>query len=597
MGQTNPSIYPSIPVAGTDLGTITPAVEALRNTVNLIILNGLSPNPSYTPSQTAQVFVTYKALKDYGVVGPPGPPGAQGPPGSPGISEAPNDTNMYARHALSWVNLGPATSTFVTEAPNDGNVYGRHGLSWQVLGAAGSTFLTDAPNDGNVYGRHGGSWYNMGPPGSLVGPPGPPGATGPAGPAGPAGPPGPGGGAASVIVSDTAPASPTAGQLWFDSVGASLYLWYADPTSSQWVVANNSPSLPEAPTDGAIYGRKNAAWAPMPALQSGRNLIHNGDFRIDQKNNGAAVTPSVSGAVNFFYDRWVAVISQASKWTFQRVTSTTPGSGYALKATVASVFTAAAGDFFTLRHGIEGFNIAHLHWGTVNAQPVTVSGIINASVTGIYAISLFNGAQTRSYVSLVTVSTANVDTPFAATVPGDTAGTWPTDNSAALYAAIDLGCGSTFSTTAGAWQAGQYFRTAASVTLTGTAGATVTIKDFQLEQGSAATPFERQSYSLQLEQCERYWMKLGGDRLADLFWLGYGTSAAAVTLSYPVTMRAIPTPTQVGTWNCSGMTGSTFVQMLPGLNSIGLQLPNMSAAGQWQMYNSAGAGIILSAEI
>jgi hypothetical protein len=47
------------------------------------------------------------------------------------------------------------------------------------------------------------------------------------------------GGGASVTVSDTAPATPKNGDLWFDSVGAQLYVWYTDPTSSQWIVTVN----------------------------------------------------------------------------------------------------------------------------------------------------------------------------------------------------------------------------------------------------------------------------------------------------------------------------------------------------------------------
>jgi hypothetical protein len=35
------------------------------------------------------------------VVGAQGPAGPQGPPG-PGVAEAPNDTNTYGRHALTW---------------------------------------------------------------------------------------------------------------------------------------------------------------------------------------------------------------------------------------------------------------------------------------------------------------------------------------------------------------------------------------------------------------------------------------------------------------------------------------------------------------
>jgi hypothetical protein len=136
------SIYPSIPMPGADLSTVLPAVEAMRQTINLIILNGLSPNPNYTPSESAQVFVTYAALTNLGIVGPPGPIGPQGPPGTSGVPEAPNDVNLYARHALAWQSLGPTT---VPEAPNDANIYGRHALGWQSLTTQANMVTTAAP--------------------------------------------------------------------------------------------------------------------------------------------------------------------------------------------------------------------------------------------------------------------------------------------------------------------------------------------------------------------------------------------------------------------------------------------------------------------
>jgi hypothetical protein len=49
------------------------------------------------------------------------------------------------------------------------------------------------------------------------------------------------GGGASVTVSDTAPSSPAAGDLWWDSIGGQLYVWFNDGSSTQWVVAVNQP--------------------------------------------------------------------------------------------------------------------------------------------------------------------------------------------------------------------------------------------------------------------------------------------------------------------------------------------------------------------
>jgi hypothetical protein len=47
-----------------------------------------------------------------------------------------------------------------------------------------------------------------------------------------------GGGGASVTTSDTAPTSPADGDLWYDSVGGRMYVYYQDPDTSQWVDAS-----------------------------------------------------------------------------------------------------------------------------------------------------------------------------------------------------------------------------------------------------------------------------------------------------------------------------------------------------------------------
>jgi len=89
---------------------------------------------------------------------------------------------------------------------------------------------------------------------------------------------GPGGGA-SVTVSDTAPASPTDGAMWFDSVGLQLYLRYNDGNSAQWVpvigqtasgtigYAQLPPALRQVPISFPFAGRPATGTTiniPMP---------------------------------------------------------------------------------------------------------------------------------------------------------------------------------------------------------------------------------------------------------------------------------------------------------------------------------------------
>ena len=70
---------------------------------------------------------------------------------------------------------------------------------------------------------------------------------------------------AAVTVSDTAPLTPSDGQLWFDAVSTQLFVWYVDSQPhGQWVVTvNESGLLRDAPSDGKLYGRMGGAWVEV----------------------------------------------------------------------------------------------------------------------------------------------------------------------------------------------------------------------------------------------------------------------------------------------------------------------------------------------
>lgn len=79
-----------------------------------------------------------------------------------------------------------------------------------------------------------------------------------------------GGGGASVTTSDTAPSSPSDGDLWYDTTTLRLYVYYNDGSSSQWVKANPSGSrdsntsvaiqetAPSNPSSGDMWFDPNA---------------------------------------------------------------------------------------------------------------------------------------------------------------------------------------------------------------------------------------------------------------------------------------------------------------------------------------------------
>jgi hypothetical protein len=68
-----------------------------------------------------------------------------------------------------------------------------------------------------------------------------------------------GGGGASVTASDTAPSSPSAGDLWFNSSELVLYVYYNDGDSSQWVQSN--PTGGGSSSSGGVTTGKAIAMA------------------------------------------------------------------------------------------------------------------------------------------------------------------------------------------------------------------------------------------------------------------------------------------------------------------------------------------------
>ena len=94
-----------------------------------------------------------------------------------------------------------------------------------------------------------GNTGSPGTPGGATGPLGATGATGPQGnPGGATGATGASGATGpvyTITVSETAPNSPTSGQLWWDSALGQLFFYYVDADSSQWISAAIGPPGPQ----------------------------------------------------------------------------------------------------------------------------------------------------------------------------------------------------------------------------------------------------------------------------------------------------------------------------------------------------------------
>jgi len=295
-------------------------------------------------------------------------------------------------------------------------------------------------------------------------------------------------------------------------------------------------------TSGGVLGAGNASIM--------KNRLINGACVIDQRYAGSAASSSYSGYV---IDRWsVAQVGTTGKIIAQQnAGSVTPPIGFTnyLGITSQSSYTVGTNEFYSIVQTIEGYNIADLGWGTANAKTITVSFWVQSSLTGTFGGCLNNGGS-RSYPFTYTISSANTWEQKSVTIAGDTSGTWGTTTGIGVQIWFNLGCGSTYSGTAGAWASANKVAPTGAVSVVGTSGATFYLTGVQFEIGSSATGFEYRIYGTELANCQRYYWKKAGQYPSANTTVGagmlYSANDARACLANPVPMRIAPAITFSG---------------------------------------------------
>lgn len=230
------------------------------------------------------------------------------------------------------------------------------------------------------------------------------------------------------------------------------------------------------------------------------NRIINGDFLIDQRNAGASVIPTAN---QYTVDKWLANITAASKLSFQQlgVFATFANS---LEIISTSAYTIGSSDSLTIQQRIEGLMVGDLDFGLSTAKTIILSFTAQASVAGTYCVTIQNGASNRSYPATFILAAATA-TVITLTIPGDTAGTWRTDNGIGVNVIFDLGSGSTFAGTANTWQGANYTTVSGCTSLAATNAASLQITNVRLYP--ASTPvinYVPRPYGEELNLCCRY---------------------------------------------------------------------------------------------
>jgi len=244
------------------------------NSISWTLVGGVGPTGPLGPTgPTGAASTVTGPTGAVGATGPTGPQGVQGPTGPTG--------------AASTVT-GPTGAQGVTGPTGP---TGPTGAASMVTGPTGPTGATGAAS--TVTGPTG----PQGPTGSAGanganGIAGATGATGPTGPTGPAGTngtigvngaTGPTGATGSYIISDTAPASPSVGNTWYDSTTGKTYIRYNDGSSTQWVEEGNPTSI-VVPGHGSSH------------VRGGSDVIDGDRLTVDYVPTNYTRNASASGA-------------------------------------------------------------------------------------------------------------------------------------------------------------------------------------------------------------------------------------------------------------------------------------------------------------
>ena len=280
-------------------------------------------------------------------------------------------------------------------------------------------------------------------------------------------------------------------------------------------------------------------------ISAGRkNMIINGDLRIWQRSTSATINTSVN-MTHRTADRWNNYHSTDGVVTESQSTDVPAESGfyYSLKHTVATADTSiSASQYHCHKYDIEGYDVAHLMWGTSQAKPITVSFWAKSSVTGDYGFCIRPGLNNnRFYVDTLVISQANTWKKYSFTIPGCTDGTWGKINNAGMQIQISHSMGTEYQTsTLKQWITTLDVSPTTQVNWMSTVGNTWYITGLQVEVGKNATEFEHRSYGEELALCQRYYFIL-----TNYVWtyalLGNSGSYNRATIWHPVEMRVSPT--------------------------------------------------------
>jgi hypothetical protein len=318
------------------------------------------------------------------------------------------------------------------------------------------------------------------------------------------------------------------------------------------------------------------------------NAIINGDMNIWQRATSfSSIADSAFFADRFAYYKVSAAVHDISRSTdVPSVAQAGRLFNYSALIDCTTVDSSiAAGDYVMIRQNIEGFN-----WLPLAQKTFTLSFWVKATKTGTYCVSFNNSTSDRSYVAEYTISVSDTWEFKTITVSASpSAGTWDYTTGIGLKITWVLAMGSTYHTTANAWQTGGYLATANQVNACDNTANNFRLTGIKMEPGSVATMSMPLKFDEELAACQRYFCKNSDPSV-------YATNGAAYTTAgmfLSTTLSSYSTTAGYSSWIPFPVTMRTT----PTIAFINTNLPSSPTSGQWSVYNTSGGSWINSTTI
>ena len=355
--------------------------------------------------------------------------------------------------------------------------------------------------------------------------------------------------------------------------------------------------LPSTDADGLITTKdSNDSLQSVSGINGGqisnRNLVMNGAMRIDQRNDGSAVTVP-NGNATFITDRFKIFEDTDGVVTGQRVADAPVGFFSSLKIDCTTADTSlSASQRLICAYRIEGSDFEHLNFGTANAKTMTLSFYVKSNLTGTFGGVVKNSGDNRVYIFSYSISSANTWERKSVTIAGDTGGTWLVGNNTGLTINWGLALGSNWVSSAGNWGTTDRHGVTGQQNLLSSTSNEWLLTGVQLEEGSVATSFEHKFIGQDLQDCQRYYQIVRGATRND--YRSNNRARTGNNMNYFTEMRANPTASTFATVASQNMDSVTYERV----NKRGL---NFTAVGIVTVGGTDGQELIndvqLSAEL